>query len=161
MCGFLVVVFEMTNDACDLHGQYVDMRLQDTTTHITQTCTWWRKCACKPLFARRWTRLTLTLHFQHRSERADEQRQSSREGWLRIGSNTIYSLRSCRWTWMRMSIMISSHCMQLDYYSMQITWLDILSHYSHIISFFKYLLFPKKFSNNVQVPSCVCCVRVK
>jgi len=57
-----------------------------------------------------------------RRELRNKLRRSSREGWLRIGPNTIYSLRSCCWTWMRMSIMISSHCTQLDYYSMQITW---------------------------------------
>ena len=36
------------------------------------------------------------------------------------------------WKWMWM---ISGHCMQLDYYSIQITWLEFLSHYSHIIFF--------------------------
>ena len=40
--------------------------------------------------------------------------------------------------------MISGHCIQLDYYSIQITQLEFMSHYSHIYPFlFKCLLFKR------------------
>jgi len=86
--------------------------------------------------------------------------EHAQEGWLITESYSIDSLQSASLDMdvdVNDAITISDHCMQLDYYSMQITWLDILSHYSHIISFFKCLIFPKKFSNNARVPSCVLC----
>ena len=151
----------------DLHGQYVDMSPYRHYKNLWHTyhknAPWWRKYACKPLFTRRRSRLTLTLYFLHRSERAGEQRRSSREGWLRIESNAIYSLLSALLDMnadVNDTIIISGHCMQLDYYSMQIKWPDFLSNYSHTIFFFQVPIIPRKFSNNLWVPSCVCCACV-
>jgi len=55
------------------------------------------------------------------------------------------------------TIMISGHCMQLDCYSIWAMWGShdlIFSHaYAHnSFLFFKCLLFPKKFPNNMRVP---------
>ena len=118
--------------------------LDDLDTYAALSA--WRDASLLPEGGTRWRQPY--IFYTVWRELRNEDDQVEKADWWQNQTRLTHCSR-CHWTWMWTSTVpswsVALHAARLYYYSIQIIWLDFLSHYPRIILFSSSAYYPKEY----------------